>query len=499
MLEELLFMILRGMLIGVVVSAPMGPVGIFCIQRTLDKGRKSGFYTGVGAAISDVIYCVLTGFGLSFIEGFINEHRSPIQIFGSLVLVGFGIWLIKKKPEKGALSADADQGSPSVEGDILKGFALTFSNPLILFLIIGLFAQFNFVVEGMTFWHYVLGFIGIVAGALGWWWIVTYFVDKIRCHFTGSTMKLINTVVGVIILIFAAVGIASATSAYARAGEVSPRYGMTLSFRVADTSMKGWKADFLDEDGQGFRINVAPASIADPFGDSGSDVLKINVVDMNSGSEIQSRILKDNIDPYKGSNAWRLIREGDTWRIYGGNREYSHLMTFDRKMGKAENPQFTSVAGRGMEVTMLGMESRDGLGGDIVGGGDVRSRLLAEATRKNELPGLYMLFDSEEDNSYASIGGQYSISILPALSQEGKFDMIYMSGARIYGDVWKEGMRKGSLNQSPFANIYDVEWVDAGGDLMRHDVKADFDPLSQMLTIRFPYQNAILRFRKIPR
>ncbi len=63
-MEELLYMVLRGIIIGVVISAPMGPVGIFCIQRTLDKGRLSGFYTGVGAAISDLIYCLLTGFCL---------------------------------------------------------------------------------------------------------------------------------------------------------------------------------------------------------------------------------------------------------------------------------------------------------------------------------------------------------------------------------------------------------------------------------------------------
>ena len=147
-MEELVLMILRGLVIGVVVSAPMGPVGIYCIQRTLDKGRLSGLYTGVGAAVSDLIYCLLTGFGLSFIEDFINTHRSPIQLLGSIVLIFFGIWLIRKKPD-GRIKAEADQDAPSREGDILKGFALTFSNPLILFLIIGLFAQFNFVIEGM--------------------------------------------------------------------------------------------------------------------------------------------------------------------------------------------------------------------------------------------------------------------------------------------------------------------------------------------------------------
>jgi hydroxypyruvate reductase len=62
----------------------MGPVGILCIQRTLNKGRWSGFYTGVGAALSDIFYCLLTGFGLSFIEGFLDRHQEIIQIIGSV-------------------------------------------------------------------------------------------------------------------------------------------------------------------------------------------------------------------------------------------------------------------------------------------------------------------------------------------------------------------------------------------------------------------------------
>lgn len=495
MLEELLFMILRGVIIGVVVSAPMGPVGIFCIQRTLDKGRQSGFYTGVGAAISDLIYCILTGFCLSFIEGFINDHRSPIQIIGASVLIGFGIWLIKKKPDS-TVSADADQGSPSVEGDILKGFALTFSNPLILFLIIGLFAQFNFVIEGMTFWHYVLGFIGIIAGALGWWWVVTYFVDKIRCHFTRRTMKLINTVVGVIILIFAAVGIVSATSAYAQGAEKAPRMKSTVSFRVADKSMKGWQAEVADSLGSGFRMEVAPGSKSDPFGDSVSDGLVIGVFDLLTGVRLGGAELNDNIDPYRGSNSWRLIRDGHTWRLYAGNRDYGFRCSFDVAMGASLEPAIASAKGGEIEIDMMEMSADRCFEEESVED-DIFGRLAACGERKTGLPGIYSLYDYDHDDSYASMGGQYRIAMLPA-EEEGDYDIVYMSGARVLGDIWKEGMRKGLLKASPFSNVFDVEWVDAEGSVMRHDVQADFDPLTQLVTIRFPYQNATLRFRKEP-
>ena len=72
-IESIIYMIWRGLAIGILISAPMGPVGILCIQRTLDKGRHAGFYTGVGASISDLFYCLLTGFGLSFIEEFLER------------------------------------------------------------------------------------------------------------------------------------------------------------------------------------------------------------------------------------------------------------------------------------------------------------------------------------------------------------------------------------------------------------------------------------------
>lgn len=210
LLGSILYMIWRGISIGVLVSAPMGPVGILCIQRTLDKGRRAGFYTGIGAALSDLFYCLLTGFGLSFIETFLERNQNIIQLIGSAVLVCFGVYLFRKNParqlKKSALPSDS-----SYKKDILGGFLFTFSNPLILFLIIGLFARFGFLVPDMKFYHYLIGYVFILGGAVGWWWLVTFFVDKVRAHFNIRSMWLINRVIGVIIMIFAVVGIASAT------------------------------------------------------------------------------------------------------------------------------------------------------------------------------------------------------------------------------------------------------------------------------------------------
>lgn len=210
-LESLFYMIWRGIAIGILISAPMGPVGILCIQRTLDKGRRTGFFTGVGASISDLFYCLLTGFGLSFIEGFIERNQNVIQLIGSAVLIGFSFYLFRKNPAT-KLKRPLEKEEADPKKNILTGFLFTFSNPLILFLIIGLFARFNFLMPDIRFYHYIIGFISIMAGALGWWWIVTYSVDKVRAHFNIRSMWLINRAIGVVILLFALVGIVTGLS-----------------------------------------------------------------------------------------------------------------------------------------------------------------------------------------------------------------------------------------------------------------------------------------------
>ena len=497
---ELLLMILRGLVIGVVVSAPMGPVGIYCIQRTLDKGRLSGLYTGVGAAVSDLIYCLLTGFGLSFIEDFINVHRSPIQLLGSVVLIFFGIWLIRKKPDD-SIAADADHGAPSREGDILKGFALTFSNPLILFLIIGLFAQFNFVIEGMKFYHYILGFVGIIAGALGWWWLVTHFVDKLRGHFTQRTMKLINRVIGCIILVFAAVGIYSSTSSLLSAENCFPNHmsnSVVESFRVADHSMKGWYVLFPDDNGAELRLYVTPVSEKDPFGDSSVDALRVQAVRYSSGNSegevLASAIVSHGVDPYRGKNAWRIIRNGNQWNVFAGNRIYNHILGFQSPQCNFGSLEIIPIRQGGISVTeRISFRMPDQLSDSSEP--DIFMMLNQLSAKRTELPGIYSLFDFEFDESYARSGGAYRLAIVP-VGNSGAFDIYYLEGAKINSSLWSPGMKKGKLVPTPFANVFNVEWRDAEGELMSHDIQAEYDPLAFSLVIKFPYQNSSMRFRK---
>lgn len=217
-MEEYIYIITRAFAIGLLISAPMGPIGVLCIQRTLSKGRLAGFYTGIGAAISDLIYCLLTGLGLSFITDFVETNRNILQVIGSAVLLAYAIFLIKgkKKPKTSDTSAkhlgESVTDNPTVKQhthlqDLLTGFFLTFSNPLIVFLIIGLFARFNFLLPEYHWHHYLLGYIFIVVGALSWWTLITRFVDTVRSKFSIDTMHKLNKMIGLIILIMSLVGI----------------------------------------------------------------------------------------------------------------------------------------------------------------------------------------------------------------------------------------------------------------------------------------------------
>ena len=203
-MESLVYIVLTGILIGVLVSAPMGPIGVLVIQRTMNKGRSAAFFTGVGASLSDLIYCLLTGLGLSFVTDFIESNQNVLQIIGSLVLIIYGIYLFRNNPSR-SLKTPAEPAN-TYWRDFVTGFLFTFSNPLILFFIIGLFARFNFLDTHYRIYHYIIGYTCIIIGAIGWWFLITFFVNKVRAHFNLRSMWLVNRTIAVILMIMAAVG-----------------------------------------------------------------------------------------------------------------------------------------------------------------------------------------------------------------------------------------------------------------------------------------------------
>ncbi len=193
-----------GMMIGILVSAPMGPIGMLCIQRTLSEGRWHGFVSGLGAALSDVIYAAITALSMGLVVNFVEAHQRPLQVFGSLVLGAFGYYIFQANPVKRLRKNSASR--LSFVQDFISAFLLTLSNVLIIFLYIGLFARFAFVFSADV-WDVPIGLGGIAVGAVLWWFVITDLVSRMRRWFNIRGIRILNRIVGAIILLLSVVGI----------------------------------------------------------------------------------------------------------------------------------------------------------------------------------------------------------------------------------------------------------------------------------------------------
>ncbi len=191
---------IKGILIGMLASAPMGPVGILCIKRTMQKGRPYGIATGAGAALSDIIYALITGLGMSFMMDFVNNERNLfiLKLVGSAMLFIFGIYMFRSDPRKG-FRPSQNKGKGTLLHNFFTSFLLTFSNPLIIFLFTALFALLTFVVPE-HFFEQCVGYLSIVAGAMLWWLGLTYVIDKMRERFSLRGVLRMNQGIGGIVM-----------------------------------------------------------------------------------------------------------------------------------------------------------------------------------------------------------------------------------------------------------------------------------------------------------
>lgn len=200
-------MTVNGMLIGILCSAPMGPVGVLCIQRTLNKGRNFGIVTGVGAALSDMFYALMTGLGMSFVMDFVKDPQTMyiLQLVGSILLFAFGYHTFHTRPNLRPPS----QNRGTLMHNFLTSFFVTLSNPLIIFLLIALFARFPIITPDAPLFQQGLGYISIFIGAMLWWYGLTYVIDKVRVSFNVERIFLINRIIGAIVMTLSILGLLS--------------------------------------------------------------------------------------------------------------------------------------------------------------------------------------------------------------------------------------------------------------------------------------------------
>ena len=193
-----ILLILKGLLVGIIASAPMGPVGILCIQRTMQKGRAYGIVTGAGAALSDIIYALMTGLGMSFFMDFIDKVQIIflIKLIGCVMLFIFGVYMYKTDPRKSMHQSSGGKGT--LFHNFTTAFLITLSNPLIIFLFIALFNMLTFVIPGNWFGQ-CIGYLSIVAGAMLWWLGLTYVINKMRNSFGVKGIQRLNRTIGCIV------------------------------------------------------------------------------------------------------------------------------------------------------------------------------------------------------------------------------------------------------------------------------------------------------------
>ena len=198
--------VVKGVLIGLVASAPMGPVGVLCVQRTLNKGRIYGLVTGTGAALSDILYALLTGYGLSFLYDLIHNQSALywMQLIGACVMFLFGIHTFRSNPMKN--TRNVSRNKSNLLHNALTGFFITLSNPLIVLLFLALFTPLNFMLPDQSIFHQFVGYLSIFGGAILWWFFITYVVDKLRVRFDVRGVCIINRVIGVAVMLGSFIG-----------------------------------------------------------------------------------------------------------------------------------------------------------------------------------------------------------------------------------------------------------------------------------------------------
>lgn len=201
--------IYKGILVGLFVSIPLGPIGMLCIQRTLNRGQRYGIATGLGASASDLLYTIVSLFFLSFVLDLIEQYKFAIQISGSVILIIFGYFIFNSHPSAQPKPHESKQFS--IFGDFITSFGLTLSNPLVLFVLIALFAKFEFITNKSTFIEIAFGIGSILSGALLWWSVLTLLVSKFRQKLNINGLRTINKITGVIIICIGMIGLILST------------------------------------------------------------------------------------------------------------------------------------------------------------------------------------------------------------------------------------------------------------------------------------------------
>jgi threonine/homoserine/homoserine lactone efflux protein len=187
--------LIKGLIVGLSIAAPVGPIGLLCIRRSLAEGRVSGLLSGLGAATADAVYGSIAGFGLTALSSALISERFWIGTAGGVFLCYLGVRTFLSPPAHQATTASR-QGLPAA---YLATFALTLTNPMTILSFVAVFAGLG-LGASPSYRAATLLVLGVFAGSALWWVVLSTLVGALRAHIDQRTMRLINRLSGALIL-----------------------------------------------------------------------------------------------------------------------------------------------------------------------------------------------------------------------------------------------------------------------------------------------------------
>ena len=190
----------RGLVIGFSIAAPVGPIGVLCIRRTLAGGRLAGLLAGLGAATADALYGCVAGFGLTVVSRFLVDQRAWIQLVGGLFLLLLGIRTLIARPAERPAAASGG----GLAAGYLSTFFLTLTNPMTILSFAAIFAALGVVRTGGDFSAAALLVMGVFLGSAAWWLLLSGAVGLVRERLNPGILRWVNRLSGLILVLFGA-------------------------------------------------------------------------------------------------------------------------------------------------------------------------------------------------------------------------------------------------------------------------------------------------------
>ena len=199
---------LKGIVIGLLASLPLGPIGVMCIQRTLSKSQRSGFVSGLGAASADTLFATVALFSLTVVLSFIEDNMVIIKVLGGISVIIVGMTILLKNPVGQIRRNRAGKGS-NLWSDYLSVLLITLANPAYILIFVALFAALGVNHEGIPYANGLLMILGVLCGTSLWWFLLTFCISFLRRKFRPRHLLWMNRISGSVIVMLGAAAILS--------------------------------------------------------------------------------------------------------------------------------------------------------------------------------------------------------------------------------------------------------------------------------------------------